>query len=87
MHSKGDACDVENFFEYEDVVKKIVERKPTKAVTISIDMKDVEKAAKKSADSEQDTDDGIDEQVEVRVHALSQYRSNFIEGIDWALED
>jgi ACT domain-containing protein len=45
LHSKGHACDVENFFKYKDVVKKIMERKPTKVITISINMKDVEKAA------------------------------------------
>jgi hypothetical protein len=46
-HSKGDACDVETFAEYEDVAKKILERQPTRAVVIFVDMKDVEKAANK----------------------------------------
>jgi len=45
--SKGDACDVENFSEYQDVVSKIIERQPTRAVTISVDMADVERAAAK----------------------------------------
>ena len=45
--SKGDACDVENFLEYEDVVKKVLEKRPTRAITVFIDMKDVDKAAKK----------------------------------------
>jgi len=44
--SKADACDVINFEEYEDVANKILERKPTKAVTIFVDMKDVERSIK-----------------------------------------
>jgi hypothetical protein len=45
--SKGDACDVENFSEYEDVVKKVLEKRPTRAITVYVDMKDIERAAKK----------------------------------------
>jgi hypothetical protein len=45
-HSKADACDVINFNEYEDVVNKILEKKPTRAITIFVDMKDVEKSIK-----------------------------------------
>jgi hypothetical protein len=45
--SKGDACDVENFSEYEDVVKKVLEKRPTRAITVYVDMKDVDRAAKK----------------------------------------
>jgi len=37
-------CDVFNFEEYEDVAHKILEKKPTRAITIFVDMKDVEKA-------------------------------------------
>jgi len=44
--SKADACDVINFEEYEDVANKILERKPTRAVTIFVDMKDVERSIK-----------------------------------------
>jgi len=44
--SKADACDVINFNEYEDVVNKILEKKPTRAITIFVDMKDVEKSIK-----------------------------------------
>ena len=40
-------CDVENFSEYEDVVKKVLEKQPTKAITVFVDMKDVDRAAKK----------------------------------------
>ena len=43
-NSKADACDVINFEEYEDVVIKILEKKPTRAITIFINMKDVEKS-------------------------------------------
>ncbi len=45
--SKGDACDVENFSEYDDVVKKVLKLQPTKAITVFVDMKDVNHAAKK----------------------------------------
>lgn len=56
--SKGDACDVENFSEYEDVVKKVLEKQPTRAITVFVDMKDVDKAARKaSGDSEDESDD------------------------------
>ena len=41
--SKADACDVVNFEEYEAVANKILEKKPTRAITIFVDMKDVEK--------------------------------------------
>jgi hypothetical protein len=43
-YSKADACDVINFEEYEDVARKILEKRPTRAITIFIDMKDVEKS-------------------------------------------
>jgi hypothetical protein len=46
--SKGDACNVENFSEYEDVVKKVMKRQPTRAITVFVDMKDVDHAAKKA---------------------------------------
>ena len=46
--SKGDACDVENFLEYEDVVKKVLERRPTRGITVFVDMKDVDRAVKKA---------------------------------------
>ena len=65
--SKADACDIENFLEYEAIVKKILERKPNKAITISIDAKDIDKAVKKSADSDQESEDGDDEQVDVCI--------------------
>jgi hypothetical protein len=38
---------VVNFAEYQDVVEKILAKKPMKAITILIDMKDIEKAASK----------------------------------------
>jgi hypothetical protein len=44
--SKGDACDVENFLEYEDVVKKVLVKRPTRPITVYVDMKDVDRAAK-----------------------------------------
>jgi len=54
--SKGDACDVENFAEYEDVVKRVLERRPTKAITVYVDMKDIDRAAKKiSRDSDDES--------------------------------
>jgi hypothetical protein len=38
---------VVNFTEYQDVINKILKQKPTKALTILLDMNDVEKAASK----------------------------------------
>ena len=45
--SKGDVCDIENFSEYEGVVKKLLERWPTRPITVFVDMKDIDCAAKK----------------------------------------
>jgi hypothetical protein len=41
--------------EYEDVVKKVLEKRPTRAITVFVDMKDVDCAAKKSEDSENES--------------------------------
>jgi len=41
-----DACDIENFAEYYEIVKLIKEKKP-KSVTVTINQKDVERALKK----------------------------------------
>ena len=69
--SKGDACDVENFAEYEDVVKRVLERRPTKAITVYVDMKDIDKAAKKvSRDSD---DEGGSEEESDDVSSLFPY--------------
>jgi hypothetical protein len=46
--SKGGACDVENFSKYEDMVKKVMERQPTRAITVFVDMKNVDHTAKKA---------------------------------------
>jgi hypothetical protein len=46
--SKGDACNVENFSGYEDVVKKMMEWQLTRAITVFVDMKDVDHTAKKA---------------------------------------
>jgi hypothetical protein len=45
--SKGNTCDVENFSEYEDVVKKVLEKQPTRTITIYVDIKDIDRATKK----------------------------------------
>jgi capsule polysaccharide modification protein KpsS len=45
--SKGDACNVENFSEYEDMVRKVLKLQPMKAITVFVDMKDINHAAKK----------------------------------------
>jgi len=34
--------------EYEDVVKKVLERQPTRGITVFVDMKDVDHAVKKA---------------------------------------
>jgi hypothetical protein len=45
-YSRTDACDVVNYEEYEAVVNKILEKRPTRAVTVFVDMKDVKKSIK-----------------------------------------
>jgi len=45
-YSKANACDVINFEEYEDVAHKILEKKPIRAITIFVDMKDIEKSTR-----------------------------------------
>ena len=57
--SKADACDVINYEEYEDVANKVLEKKPTRAITIFVDMKDIEKIG--PADTEDASDDDDDE--------------------------
>jgi hypothetical protein len=39
-------------------VKKVLEKRPTKAITVFVDMKDIDRAAKKPEDSENESDDG-----------------------------
>ncbi|KAF8494901.1 hypothetical protein F5888DRAFT_1616438 [Russula emetica] len=63
---KGDACDVENFLEYEDVVKKVLERRPTKAITVFVDMKDVDCAVKKLSFAHMD---GFDSSLMLPQHS------------------
>lgn len=46
--SKADACDVINYAEYEDITNKFIEKKPTRAITIFIVMKDIERSIKVS---------------------------------------
>ena len=45
--SKGDMCDVENFSEYEGVVKKLLKRRPIRPIMVFVDMKDIDRTAKK----------------------------------------
>lgn len=46
LHRASDACDIENFAEYSEIIKLIKEKKP-KSVTVTINQKDVERALKK----------------------------------------
>ena len=46
LHRASDACDIENFAEYSEIVKLIKEKKP-KSVTVTINQKDIEQALKK----------------------------------------
>ena len=39
-------------------MKKVLEKRPTKAITVFVDMKDIDRAAKKSEDSENESEDG-----------------------------
>ncbi len=59
--SKADACDVINYEEYEDVVNKVLEKNPTRAITIFVDMKDIERNG--LADTEDGSDDDDDTDV------------------------
>ena len=59
--SKADACDVINYEEYEDVVNKVLEKNPTRAITIFVDMKDIERNG--LADTEDGSDDDDDADV------------------------
>jgi hypothetical protein len=45
-YSRTDACDVVNYEEYKAAVNKILEKKPTRAVQVFVDMKDVKKSIK-----------------------------------------
>ena len=45
-YSKADICDIINFEKYKDVVNKILEKKPTRIITIFINIKDIEKSIK-----------------------------------------
>ena len=60
-YSKADACDVINYKEYEDVANKVLEKQPTRAITVLVDMKDIEK------NGSADTDDGSNEDDEPNV--------------------
>jgi hypothetical protein len=60
MTSKADACDVINYKEYKDVTNKILEKKPTRAITIFVDMKDIEKIGLADAEDGSDDDDEAD---------------------------
>jgi hypothetical protein len=58
--SKADACDVINYEEYEDVANKVLEKKPMRAVTIFVDMKDIEKNGLVDAGDGSDDDEEAD---------------------------
>ncbi len=80
--SKGDACDVENYSEYEDVVKKVLEKRPTKAITVYLDMKDVNWICDMytlplQKDTSRDSEDeSNDEEQSDDVSSLSDQRNN-----------
>jgi hypothetical protein len=58
--SKADTCDVINYEEYEDVTNKVLEKKPTRAITIFVDMKDIEKIGLADAEDRSDNNDEAD---------------------------
>ncbi len=58
--SKADACDVINYEEYEDVVNKVLEKNPTRAITIFVDMKDIERNGLVDMEDGSDDDDDAD---------------------------
>jgi len=58
--SKADACDVINYEEYEDVVNKVLEKNPTRAITIFVDMKDIERNGLADMEDGSDDDDDAD---------------------------
>ena len=58
--SKADACDVINYKEYEDVVNKVLEKNPTRAITIFVNMKDIERNGLADTEDRSDDDDDAD---------------------------
>jgi len=58
--SKADACDVINYEEYEDIVNKVLEKNPTRAITIFVDMKDIERNGLADMENGSDDDDDAD---------------------------
>ena len=58
--SKADACDVINYEEYEDVVNKVLEKNPTRAITIFVDMKDIKRNGLVDMEDGSDDDDDAD---------------------------
>ena len=58
--SKADACDVINYEEYEDIVNKVLEKNPTRAITIFVDMKDIERNGLADMEDGSDDDDDAD---------------------------
>ena len=58
--SKADACDVINYEEYEDVVNKVLEKNPTRAITIFVDIKDIERNGLADMEDGSDDDDDAD---------------------------
>ncbi len=53
-------CDVINYEEYEDVVNKVLEKNPTRAITIFVDMKDIERNGLVDMEDGSDDDDDAD---------------------------
>ena len=49
-------------------MNKVLEKRPTKAITVFVDMKDIDRAAKKSEDSDHESDGGGQSDVSSASH-------------------
>jgi hypothetical protein len=58
--NKADACDIINYKEYEDIVNKVLEKKPIRAITIFVDMKDIKRNGLVDTEDRSNDDDKAD---------------------------
>ena len=59
--SKADACNIINYEKYEeDIVNKVLEKNPTRAITIFVDMKNIERNGLADTEDGSDDDDDAD---------------------------
>lgn len=67
-------CDIENFLKYEDVVKKVLKKWPTKPITVFIDMKNTDRFTKKaSGDLEDESDNSNPIYIYLHIDHVDSY--------------